>query len=211
MNADRLHATDWAIRNCTQAEAEAFIETTHYTQGAPNTSVARHALIRTDDPWRITGVALWLPPTKPAAVSVCATGDDWRGVLALSRLCIAPGAPTNAASFLLGRSMTKLDRNTWHTLLTYADTAQGHTGAIYRATNWTCLGEVPGSDAWAAPDGERRGRKRGGRNMTAQQMRDAGFTRLPAAPKIKFVHRATPKMRRRSQTQPTLFADDGAA
>lgn len=183
-----LRAADYFVTDCEQREAVAFIESTHYAAGAPNTSVARHAL-RPKGSDRIVGVALWLPPTRNAALSVAP--DHPRGVLALSRLCVAEGVPTNGASFLLGRSMAALDRATWPTLLTYADTLYGHTGAIYRATNWTCLGEVPGSDAWVGPNGERRGRKRGGRNLSVEQMVALGYRRLPKAPKVKFVHRAT--------------------
>lgn len=183
-----LSRHEWLVEPCTQAQAREFIENIHYTGGCPNTAVARHAL-RHVDGGAIQGVALWLPPTKVAAQSVA--GEAWRGVLSLSRLCVAPGMPTNAASFLLGRSMRMLDRNTWPTLLTYADTREGHTGAIYRATNWECLGEVPGSDAWRHREtNERRGRKRGPRNLSPTEMRELGFERLPRMPKVKFVHRA---------------------
>jgi hypothetical protein len=64
-----------------------------------------------------------------------------------------------------------------------------------------CLGEVPGSDSWVGPDGEQRGRKRGGRNLSSAEMREMGFTRLPSAPKVKFVHHAT---RVRAQVEPYL-------
>lgn len=109
-------------------------------------------------------------------------------MLALSRLAVAPDVPTNGASFLLGRAMRMLDRDRWPTLLTYADTAEGHTGAIYRATGWVCLGPVPAGDVWVGPDGRQMGRKRGGHTLTVDQMRAAGYERKPAAPKIKFVH-----------------------
>lgn len=181
-----LDRSEWAVRPVAHAHAVAFIEAQHYSKGAPNTSVSRHALVRADQPDVIKGVALWMPPTKNAAASVA---TDWRGVLCLSRLCVAPDVPKNGASFLLGRSMRKLDRNRWHTLLTYADTAEGHTGAIYLATNWQRIGEVPGSDNWIDADGVRRGRKRGGRNLTVAEMRALGFTKLPTMPKVKFVHR----------------------
>ena len=180
-----LRAPEWAVRPCSQVEAVDFITETHYAKGAPNTAVARHALIRKLDD-RMMGVALWLPPTKNAAASV---SEDYRAVLALSRLCVHDEAPRNAASFLLGRSMRMLDRERWPVLLTYADTALGHTGAIYKATNWTRLGEVPGSDNWINSAGVRRGRKRGGRNYTAAEMREMGFTKLPTKPKLKFIHR----------------------
>jgi hypothetical protein len=180
-----LRKAEWCVTPCEHRDAVAFIEATHYAGGAPNTSVARHALRRIRD-GLIYGVALWLPPTRVAAESVNRANP--RGVLALSRLCVAEGVPTNGASFLLGRSMKLIDRATWPTFLTYADTLYGHTGAIYKATNWTCLGEVPGSDAWISSTGERRGRKRGGRNLSVAEMLALGFTRLPKMPKIKFVH-----------------------
>lgn len=173
---------------CSQAEAREFIQRTHYSGGAPNTAVARHALYGATG-GKVMGVALWLPPTRVAAESV--NKENPRGVLALSRLCIAEGMPTNSASFLLGRSMKMLDRAVWPTLLTYADTREGHTGAIYKATNWTCLGEVRGWPAWRHKvTGEMRGKKRGPRNLSTEEMVTAGFERLAPMPKIKFVHQA---------------------
>lgn len=181
---EHLRASDYIVGSIDQREAVAFIEAQHYAGGAPNTGVYRHGLFNGPD---LQGVALWLPPTRRAAESV--NRDNPRGVLALSRLCVAPEVPTNGASFLLGRSMRLIDRAKWPTLLTYADTREGHTGAIYKATNWTCLGEVPGSDAWEHKEtGERRGRKRGKRNLSTIEMRALGFRKLPTKPKIKYVH-----------------------
>lgn len=181
--ADVVRKTEWDIITITQADAQDAIERWHYAQGCPNTSVYRHALVRRDSP-KVCGVAMWLPPTPTAARSV---GGTPRTVLSLTRLVVAPDVPTNGASFLLGRSMRRIDRSRYPILLTYADTAQGHTGVIYHATNWQCLGPVPAGDTWVNSLGEQRGRKRGGRNLTAAEMRAMGFERVPAAPKIKFV------------------------
>lgn len=182
-----LRRSEWIVDWCSQPQAREFLERVHYTGGCPRTAVARHVLRRTDSS-EICGVALWLPPTRVAAESV--DRENWRGVLALSRLAIAESMPTNSASFLLGKSMRLLDRSTWPTLLTYADTRFGHTGAIYRATNWTCLGEVRGWPAWRhTVTGEMRGKKLGPRNLTTAEMHERGFEKLPIMPKIKFVHR----------------------
>ncbi len=167
-------------------EVAAMIGDEHYAGGAPNTSTYRHGLYRAGveilaHPF---GVTLWLPPTRPAAEAVA--GDDWRGVLALSRLVVLPEVPTNGASFLLGRSMRMIDRARWPVLVTYADTRLGHTGAIYKATNWICDGPVPAGDVWLDSRGRQAGRKRGGRNLSADQMRALGYKRAPAAPKIRY-------------------------
>lgn len=183
-----LHAPDWQVFSIpNHATAVRFLRDTHYAGGASNTSTYRHGLYRAgllvSD---VAGVALWIPPTRTAAESI--DHDRWGGVLALSRLAVAEDVPTNGASFLLGRSMRLIDRRRWPILLTYADTAHGHTGAIYRATNWTCLGPVPAGDVWTTPTGQQVGRKRGGHTFTHGEMRDSGHTLVPAAPKIKFVH-----------------------
>lgn len=191
--AGSLRAREWAVHGVPfHSEAVAFFRDHHYAKGAPNTSTYRHGLYERDEAiWPFVrdlfGVALWIPPTKAAAMSVA--GDGWQGVLALSRLAVADEVPKNGASFLLGRSMALIDRQRWPVLLTYADTGEGHTGAIYRATNWECLGSVAAGDTWIAPDGSQRGRKRGGRTFRAVDLTAAGYHRRAAAKKIKFVHR----------------------
>lgn len=191
INVDRLRKADWLVMEVpTHAEAVSIISELHYAHGAGNTSTYRHGMYRAAD-WPLTGiawgVALWIPPTRRAAESVA--GEAWQGVLCLSRLVLHPEVPTNGASFLLGRSMRSVDRERWPVLLTYADTRQGHTGAIYKATNWECLGETMAGDYWVNNVGTMRGIKRGNRTMSIAEMRDAGFTRAPKMPKLKFVHR----------------------
>lgn len=200
-----LRAVEFEVLSVGQGEAVEFLARVHYAKGAPNTSVYRHGLYRSDPlmgPLRgeLLGVALWLPPTRRAAESVA--GEQWRSVFVLSRLAVDPTVPTNGASFLLGRSMRAVDRRRWPVLLTYADTALGHTGAIYRATNWTCVGEVAAGDTWVDADGRQWGRKRGGRSLTRAEMEERGLTRRGPAPKIKFVHDA----RRTGRATPALIA-----
>ena len=187
-----LRRRDWAVVKIPHREASWFVRHNHYAKTVPNTGTYIHGLFRAEDTQLallgpLHGVALWIPPTKAAAVTV-AGSVDWGTVLALSRFAVDPECPTNTASYLLGRSMRMVDRRRWPWLLTYADTRLGHTGAIYRATNWTCLGEVPAGDVWVDAAGRQRGRKRGGRTLTAEQMRALGYRRVKQLPKIKFVH-----------------------
>jgi hypothetical protein len=183
----KLRAVEWEVMPMpSHSEAVRLVERWHYSGSAANTSVARHGLYRAGQPWGDPfGVALWMPPTRLAALTIT---DDWEGVLNLTRLVVAPDMPTNSASYLLGRSMKLIDRDRWPVLLTYADPNQGHTGIVYKATNWTFLGEVPAGDVWVGPDGKQRGRKRGPKCITRQEMRDMGYVRQPQVPKLKFVH-----------------------
>ena len=193
---DVLRSGEWEVRPIEHAEGKAFIEQHHYSRSAANTSTVKHGLYRDGE---MCGAILWMPPTKVTAQSVVrGTRFDWRQVLSCSRLAVHPDTPHNAASHLLGRSMRAIDREKWPALVTYADTGHGHTGSIYRATNWICFGEVPPSHGgiWIGPDGEQRGPKRGNRTLTVAEMKALGFTRLPNSPKIKFVHFTDEKARR---------------
>lgn len=184
-------ARSWRVAKVPlHGEAEALIRLLHYSHSCPNTSTYRLGLYLADDGFMapLRGVALWIPPTKSAAQALA--GDDWQGVLSLSRFVIAPEVPTNGASFLLGRSMRQIDRRRWPVLVTYADTNQGHTGVIYKATNWREDGSVPAGDTWRTPDGQLVGRKRGAFTRTAGEMRAMGCVKQPSLPKIRFVQDA---------------------
>lgn len=182
---NHLDRSLYEIRPVDQATARGLVEAHHYARGGPNTGVHRHGLfLRGDD--RCLGVAWWLPPTRVAAESVSA---DWRSVLSLSRLVVVPEVPTNGASFLIGQSVRALRREgRWKTLLTYADEGQGHTGAIYRATNWIFVGTRPGDPVYVDPaSGRMVARKSAGTSRTNQQMLDLGYVNTGRTRKHKFV------------------------
>ena len=133
----------------------------------------------------ILGVAWWLPTTRVAAESVA--GSNWRRCVSLSRFVVAPGMPTNSASFLLGRSIRILrSEGRWDVLVTWADEAEGHMGGIYRATNWEYLGARPGGRRYRSPGGAIVSMKRGPRTFSHQEMIDMGCTWEPGSPRHKF-------------------------
>ncbi len=177
-----LYREDYSVAPCTIAEARSLVERFHYAGGASNTATDLHGLWRGSD---ILGVAWWLPTTRRAAESVA--GDGWRRCVALSRLVVHPDVPTNGCSFLLGRSIRILRRERrWDTLVTWADEGEGHTGAIYRATNWEYLGKVAGETRWRSPDGRIVSRKRGKRSYSRAEMIAMGCTPEGPFPKHKF-------------------------
>lgn len=168
-------------------EGKRLVEAFHYSHSHANTATYLHGLKTRDILGNTEGVAWWIPPTRTAGEALA--GEDWQGVLSLSRLVCDPSVPPNGASFLLAGSMRLIDRTRWPVLVTYADTNQGHTGAIYKATNWHCDGPVPAGDVWLTPDGQLVGRKRGPFTYTAAEMRARGYVKQPANAKIRFTHR----------------------
>lgn len=172
---------DYEVRDAPLHEAAAFISAHHYARGCANTAVYVHGLYKDD---RLVGAALWMPPTKVCAMTV---HSDWRRVLALSRLAVAPTEPQNAASLLIGASIRRIRREgKWVALVTFADESQGHTGVIYRATNWQYRGRTRPEPRWEAPDGRQVARK-ATRSRTNAEMQALGHRMVGKYAKHKFV------------------------
>lgn len=186
---ERLRASEWCVDTITLWQARDLIARHHYAGGSSNTATFRHGLFRRSEwPLVVSGAAQWIPPTRGAAEATLRQLEregDWRRVLALSRLVIAPDVPTNGASFLLGRSIRLIRQSgAWDVLVTYADERQGHTGAIYKATNWRYIGESV-ADSWVL-NGKQLTRKAGPRTRTREEMIGLGAIELEPAPKRKF-------------------------
>ncbi len=168
----QLRKRDWTVAGATKDRAEELIAAHHYAGGAANTFVALHGLYPAG--WRhyheCVGVAWWMPPIVAAARAWA--GDEWQGVLALSRLAIEPDVPSNACSFLLSKSVRGIPPQ-WHTLVSYADTWRGHTGAIYRAAGWEYCGMTEPSPVWML-DGKMVARKSGPKTRTKAEMIELG-------------------------------------
>jgi hypothetical protein len=179
--SNALRAADWTVRPINPSWARAIIARHHYAGGASNTVTACHGLRRASDD-AICGVAWWIPPTRDAAA---AHWDDPEAVLALSRLVIVPGAPSNAATFLLMRSVALIAPR-WKCLVTWADTERGHTGGIYRAAGWEYRGLSTPTDVWVNANGGRVARKAGGKTRTQAEMRALGYTFLGNFPKHRY-------------------------
>ena len=124
----------------------------------------------------VVGAATLLPPLPPAARKH-AKGDPKR-VTSLSRLVVRSGEPQNAATMLIGAALKQVRRDRkYDTVLTYADLSQGHTGAIYRATNAQYCGLTKSEEYWVDPVTGRRVSLKATRSRTVAEMRALGYER----------------------------------
>ena len=183
VSSTHLVAAEWFVDSVPLDVCLNFVSAYHYSGGGSNTATFRHGLYRQNG--SIWGIAWWMPPTKSAAL---ATYPEWQSVLSLHRLAIHPAVPTNGASFLIGRSIRLIRRDKrWKCLVTYADEGQGHTGAIYRATNWDYIGTTTAEAQWADTNGRHISRKAGPKTRTKADMEALGFTMIGRNRKHKFV------------------------
>lgn len=179
-----LRAREWEVRTIPLADARKLVEEYHYARGGSNTATYRHGLFRVGEDVCM-GAAWWIPPTKSSALVTYPA--NWQGVLALSRLVIHPDAPKNAASFLLAQSRRMVDRSRFPALVTYADEWRGHTGAIYRADNWTYEGRTKPERTYQL-EGVMVSRKRGPKTLKHAEMLALGAELVGAFAKHKFTH-----------------------
>ena len=180
----KLRKKDWTVQTVPLKVAQELVKKHHYSGGGSNTATYRHGLFRIGEETCL-GVAWWVPPTKTAAKATYP--QNWRGVLCLTRLVIHPDVPTNGASFLLGQSMKLIDRDRWPCLVTYADEMRGHTGQIYKATNWQYCG-MTAKEPCFVKDGRIVARKAGPKTRTHQEMFDMGCELVGRFAKHKFKH-----------------------
>ena len=185
-NKEYLKRDEWTVREVPLSVVQNMVERYHYTGGGSNTATYRHGLFfNNDEEQECFGVAWWIPPTKSAAKATYP--ENWQGVLALSRLAINPLVPTNGASFLLAKSVKLIDRDRWPCLVTYADEMMGHSGQIYKATNWEYRGKTA-PEACFVKDGRVVARKAGPKTRTKQEMLDMGCEFLGRFSKHKYVN-----------------------
>ena len=64
-----------------------------------------------------------------------------RKVIELKRLCCIDNTPKNTESYFIGKTLRWLKQNTDYDLVvSYADTFYGHSGVIYKASNFKHVG-----------------------------------------------------------------------
>lgn len=117
----------------TTAEAKPWIMQKHYARRMP---CVQYAFGLFDD-CVLVGVVTFGQLASPAPMKgVC--GEDWAtNVVELNRLCV-DHSDGNASSKLIGGALRLLP--TPMVVMSYADTAQGHIGYVYQATNWLYTG-----------------------------------------------------------------------
>lgn len=99
----------------------------------------------------LVGVVTYGMPASPnLCMGVCGIENKDR-VLELNRLCLNDGVK-NGASFLVSKSLQMLPKPT--IVVSYADTAMGHVGYIYQASNFLFTGTTKERTDMAGEDGK---------------------------------------------------------
>lgn len=118
------------IKKISYQETKRWILEKHYAHRIPSISFAFWLYIDWVLEWIVT---YWSPASASLCKWVCWV-EFKQDVLELNRLVLNSTAPKNSASILVWRSLRLLPKT--KIIVSYADTAQGHIGYVYQATNF---------------------------------------------------------------------------
>jgi hypothetical protein len=126
----------WSVERCGVELVRAFVERTHYSHSVDGVRVSWcFALL--DRGGQLQGAAIF-GGMGTTAWRKWGTDDS---VVELRRLCCSEVTPRNAESYLIGKCLRWIRRYTdIAVIVSYADPNHGHTGIIYRASNFQYLG-----------------------------------------------------------------------
>lgn len=161
--------------------ADAFVRSKHYSRRQGFFRSA-YALCEGD---KLEGVAVFGEP--PLQVAKHAFRDRDFPLFELVRVVVQTKT-ANAASFLVAGALNALPKPC--AVVSYADSAWGHCGIIYQATNWLYAGSTTSHDCLYLIDGERiHPRTLASRGITnpKQWARENGIETVAPSPKHRYV------------------------
>lgn len=117
-------------------ECQRFIDENHYSKKCPINSELFYNMY---DGTKLIGSAVLSKPAGQRCQGVYSkTGKT---VLELRRLCLIDDTPKNSESYFIGHILRDLKRKKiYDGVLSYADPEYGHSGIIYKASNFKYLG-----------------------------------------------------------------------
>ena len=114
--------------------AKPFAEKWHYSKSLPGCKIY-FGLYRQEE---LIGIAAYGEPAMRHQAT-CYNCD-----LELRRLCLIDNTPKNAESRFIGLTLKSLKKQGYKAILSLADPEHKHQGVIYKASNFTYLGEERG-------------------------------------------------------------------
>ena len=124
-----------AVKRISYEETMPFILGVHYARRMPCVQYAFGLFLD----GALIGCVTYGQPASPWLCKGIAGGGNAHSVIELNRLAISPQYNgKNYASILVSKSLAMLPRRTF--VVSYADTAWGHVGYVYQATNWIYTG-----------------------------------------------------------------------
>ncbi len=129
---------DYIVASCERGEIKAFIEQHHYSKNI-NGVMSSYCFKLSTIEGELIGAAIF--GNLGMANAWRKYGDDSKDVIELRRLVLIDDTKRNAESYFIGHMLRWLKKNTeLKCVVSYADPNNGHTGIVYRASNFKHVG-----------------------------------------------------------------------
>ena len=140
-----MSVKDFTVEEIPRKSVVKFIEKHHYSHNVNGVQSLYHYGLFTEGNFGIPkkiGAMMYAYPSMPATAAKYNPINPEK-CLDLRRLVCIDDTPKNTESYFIGQSFKLLKRDTdMEVIVSFADQHHGHTGVIYKATNFDYLGET---------------------------------------------------------------------
>ena len=140
-----MKVTDFTVENVNRKSVVSFIEKHHYSHNVNGIQSYYHFGLFREGNFGIPtmiGAMLYAIPSMPATAAKYNPINPSK-CMELRRLVCVDDTPTNTESYFIGQTFRWLKQNTdIEVIISFADQHYGHSGVIYKATNFEYLGET---------------------------------------------------------------------
>lgn len=178
---DRFRLNEFEVKMATKDQLEWLFVNLHYSGTIPPFRYGYGLYLYED----LVGGCIF---SRPSRQNISAD-------LELSRFFVMDGTPKNTESYFLGSCLRLLRRDGFvGKIITFADVTEGHTGIIYRATNWREDGFTGPNYHYRSSSGDRMHKKqvwnRAVKNgvKESEQALAEGLTKIAELPKARFFY-----------------------
>ena len=176
----------YTVRLVNCKTAKEYIHTHHYSHGSHNGPSPCYGLFDVEG---MIGCCMFATPCSENVRSSLWGAENKNRVIELHRLHILDCTPKNTETFFISQCLGQLksDRPELWGVITFADTTQGHTGTIYKASNAYRLGST--GDAWFYLDenGRLRHPRQAGVNISLNAATIKGWSRVRRKAKNRYL------------------------
>lgn len=128
----------YEISLCNRSEIREFIETHHYSHNI--NGLKSSYCFKVEDSGKLVGAVLF---GELSTTSWKKYGTSEKDVVELRRLVLLDELPRNSESYVVGYCLRYLRKHSsYKVVVSYADPEYGHSGVIYKASNFKYLGQT---------------------------------------------------------------------
>lgn len=198
---EKLSVLDFYVKKIPSKLAKEYIHREHYSKGSHNGPSPCYGLYHKNYDDFLIGVLMFATPCSENVRSSVFGVEYKNSVVELHRLHVLDGTPKNTESYFIGKALKNLviDRPITRGVLSFADTTEGHSGVIYKATNAYSIGQTGKEKFYIDEMGRLRHPRQSGLNITEKEARSRGWNSVMRMAKNRYLWIVGPSIAERKK------------